>query len=154
MTNLSIGDHVRVGRGPNNFSPVFMFTHKLAGTTKRFVTLKTAHGRSITLTPSHFVYSNGALIPASAVATGTTLSLASGRISTVTSVSESTADGLYNSQTAHGYIVVNGIIAPTYTTDVTPTVAHAVLPGHASGIPSSARSSRFRLFPLFLLLFF
>lgn len=150
MSSLSIGDVVRVGPGPNDFSPVFMFTHKLAGTTNRFVTLKTADGHAITLTPSHFIYSNDALIPASAVAPGATLSLASGHVSTVTSVSESTAAGLYNPQTAHGDIVVNGIIASTYTTAITPTFAHAALAPFraflAPGASVSTVSSYFSVF--------
>lgn len=35
--------------------------------------------------------------------------------------------GLYNPQTIHGDIVVDGFVVSTYTADVTPSVAHAVL---------------------------
>jgi hypothetical protein len=51
----------------------------------------------------------------------------SGRWTAVVSTTLVEATGLYNPQTIHGDIVVDGIVASTYTTAVDPQVAHGLL---------------------------
>jgi Hint module len=126
MDQLAVGDRVRVG--PSEFSTVFMFTHKLGGEDKReFVRIDVASGDSITATAGHYLFAGGSLKTAASVRAGDSLTLATGALSTVTEVSRVLMSGLYNPQTEDGRIVVDGIVASTYTQTVHPSVAHALL---------------------------
>jgi hypothetical protein len=80
------------------------------------------------MTPGYYVYANGAsLVPAASVQAGDKLALASGARSVVVSVSNAMHVGLYNPQTLHSDIVVDGIISSTYTTAVSMVSGHAWL---------------------------
>jgi Hint module len=125
MDAVAVGDAVKVG--PGEYSRIFMFTHRLPDAAARFVALQTVSGPSLTLTPGHYVYADGALVAASEVAVGAALALGDGRTATVASCGEVAGAGLFNPQTVHGDIVVNGIVASTYTTAVEPRLAHAAL---------------------------
>lgn len=125
MDSLSVGDVVKVG--VNKYSRIFMFTHKTARSTYNFVTLQTKSGASLSLTAGHYLYVNGALAAAKTVRVGDVLTLGSGKASAVTEVGAHSGDGLYNPQTVSGDVVVNGLLASTYTTAVEPAFAHALL---------------------------
>ncbi|GAB0490875.1 hypothetical protein MMPV_002115 [Pyropia vietnamensis] len=132
MADLEVGDIVRVapGDGPAAFSAVFLFTHKIPTSPRTFVRLTTASGARLDASAGHYVYANGRLVAASAVAVGDTLQVATPAgwaDSTVTATRRVTASGLYNPQTLHGDIVVGGVRVSTYTTAVQPTVASALL---------------------------
>jgi Hint module len=123
MDALRVGDRVRVGA--QGFSDVFLFTHKLAEVRSVFVVLRTASAHVARLTPGHYIYANGALVAAGGVRVGDELTLGCGARSRVMSVS--VEGGLYNPQTLHGDIVVDGVVASTYTTAVSPVLGHAWL---------------------------
>lgn len=125
MDSLSVGETVKVG--VNEYSRVFMFTHKLVGTENKFVTLSTASGAKVSLTHGHFIYSSGALVPASTVKIGDSLTLADGNKTAVTGIASTIESGLFNPQTVSGDLVVDGVKCSTYTTVVSPTLAHAIL---------------------------
>jgi Hint module len=125
MDEVSIGDVVKVG--VNEYSRVFMFTHKMSEVVNKFVTLKTESGASLALTMGHYLYVNGALVSASNVNVGDVLALGDGQTSAVVAVGFTSGVGLFNPQTVNGNIVVNGIVSSTYTTAVEPTFAHAIL---------------------------
>jgi Hint module len=125
MDKLSVGDAVKVG--PNTFSKVFMFTHKMQAGVHDFVKITTATGASISLTSGHYMAIDGALVAASQVEIGAQLGLGTGAVDKVVSISTVRETGLYNPQTLQGNIVVNGVVASTYTTAVAPQFAHAVL---------------------------
>jgi desert hedgehog len=125
MDALAVGDMVKVG--PNVYSKVFMFTHKIADITRNFVELSGASGASILLTAGHYIPVDGILLPASSVSAGARLRLGNGLSEVVTAVRLVSGSGLYNPQTLQGDIVVNGIVASTYTTAVAPPLAHAIL---------------------------
>jgi hypothetical protein len=125
MDKLSIGDVVKVGA--NAYSKVFMFTHKMQTGQYEFVELTTATGASIALTSGHYLPVNGALLSASEVTVGSQIELGSGLVDTVVSVGSVSGTGLYNPQTIEGNVVVNGILASTYTSAVEPRFAHAIL---------------------------
>lgn len=125
MADLSIGDRVYTGNGL--YSDVFMFTHKLSESQHRFLHIGTASGSKLKVTPGHYLYVNGNLAPAKAIALGDMLELADGSSEPVTQVSEVEASGLYNPQTLNGDIFVDGVKASTYTTAVAPAIAHAAL---------------------------
>lgn len=126
MDSLRVGDRVLVGSGM--FSTVFMFTHRNERGRDVFIRIQTSSGASIMLTHGHYIYVNDGLQPASKVMVGDTLYLATGIRQIVVSTECISGNfGLYNPQTIHGDIVVDGIRASTYTTAVLPEVAHAML---------------------------
>jgi Hint module len=125
MSNLRVGDFVQVG--PAMFSEIFMFTHRDAGGVHEFLQISTHDSAVISLSATHYLYVNSALAPAISIALGDSLMLADGRTSTVTKIEKVRARGLYNPQTLQGDIIVEGILASTYTTAVAPKIAHASL---------------------------
>jgi hypothetical protein len=125
MSKLSIGDMVKVG--PNAFSKVFMFTHKMESGDNEFVKITTSSGASIALTSGHYIPVDGALVAASEVSIGSVLQLGNGASDKVVSIATVAGTGLYNPQTVQGDIVVDGVVASTYTTAVEPEFAHAIL---------------------------
>lgn len=125
MNQLKLDDEVHVGGGRT--SRVFMFTHAQADVPARFTKLTTESGNHVTLTPSHHLYVNGINMAARNVRVGDTLELADGSISAVVDVRAVAATGIYNPQTLHGDIIVDGIRVSTYTEAVYPRAAHALL---------------------------
>lgn len=125
MDELVIGDRVQVS--PIEFSPVFLFTHQDAKAVRMFVRLALATGEVLLATPGHYLHINGGLVMASKVRPGDIAVLGSGETASVHDVKYETSQGLYNPQTIHGDIVVNNVLASTYTTAVIPEVAHVLL---------------------------
>jgi hypothetical protein len=125
MRALTIGDRVKVGRA--EYSEVFMFTHKDPHFRTHFKALRCKSGHVIKMTPGHYVYLNGALAAAGSAKARDKVMLGNGEVSEVVEVSDVVETGLYNPQTVHGDIVVDGVVASTYTTAVSPTFAHAWL---------------------------
>ncbi len=125
MVDLDIGDRVAVGNG--QYSKVFMFTHRLPDVVSEFVQLTAVNGAVLRATEGHYLYVNSKYIAAGDVQVGDLLHLDDGRRAAVASISRVNDAGLFNPQTLHGDIVVNGFQASTYTTFVRPTLAHAAL---------------------------
>lgn len=125
MSDLQVGDLVLVA--PGQFSRVFMFTHRLTDGDFSFVRLHTSGGQDIVVTSNHYLYVNGKLSIAGSVQCGDLLRLGSGKMMAVSRTSHEIHAGLYNPQTVHGDIVVNGVHASTYTRSVAPKAAHALL---------------------------
>jgi len=124
MGDLSEGDKVHVGKG--QYSDVYLFTTKEVDNMSKFAEL-TTKSSSILLTAQHYLYVNGALAQAGTVKVGDKLTLADGSEDTVTEVGEKWEAGLYNPHTQDGDIVVNGFLTSTYTGEVNPSLAHALL---------------------------
>ncbi len=125
MDAVEVGDRVQVANG--QFANVFMFTHKLGDVTNNFLRLNTHSGAAITLTASHVLPVNGEYIAARDAKVGDSLELADGTVSQINTITTVVDTGLYNPQTVHGDIVVDGVRASTYTADVCPSFAHALL---------------------------
>jgi desert hedgehog len=125
MDQVAVGDRVLVG--PDVYSAVYGFTHRLAGPVIDYVRLETCCGEVLLASPGHFVHVNGGLVAAAAVRVGDIVTAASGATKRIVSVSREPAQGLYNPQTLQGDIVVNGLVASTYTQAVAPALAHALL---------------------------
>lgn len=124
MHELNVGHLVQVA--PHQYSPIFMFTHRVPTISYTFVRLRTAKGFTIRLTASHFIYANSRLVPASHVSVGQTLSLVDGA-DVVVSVDSVNAKGLYNPQTLHGDIMVDGVRVSTYTKALSYRASHSAL---------------------------
>lgn len=125
MSKVQIGDMVRVEG--NKFSPVFMFTHRLSNVEHEFVRFTTKSGNVVTLTAGHYIKVNGVMRPASSVKVGEMLTLADGKASEVEMVTNVKSVGLFNPQTVEGSIIVNDLVASTYTTAVEMKTAHSLL---------------------------
>jgi len=147
MADLAVGDKVRVAAGDaqSAFSSVFLFTHKMPTAPRAYVRLALANGTALVVSAGHYVYADGKMVAAAAVTVGSTLQVSSsvgaGWVTTpVTSVTRVNAEGLYNPQTLHGDIVVDGVRASTFTTAVEPTVASALLAPLRAVYRSTGRS--------------
>lgn len=125
MDELAVGDEVRVGM--DAFSAVFMFTHKMKGRISSFVELGTKCGKRIRLTSGHLLYVNNRIVPAREVRKDDMLLTASGTNSKVVKINKVWRRGVYNPQTIQGDIVVNEIVASTYTTTIVAGAAHGIL---------------------------
>lgn len=125
MAQIRINDEVSVGNG--EFSAVYMFTHRITSGGFKFVELETHSGEILRLSPGHHLYSNGLLVRADSVQVGDDLVGADGSRKAVVRASNVLDTGLYNPQTLHGNIAVNGIVTSTYTAAIAATAAHAML---------------------------
>jgi Hint module len=125
MDEVAIGDSIHVGAG--EFSAVYGFTHKDAAITSSFLRVHTAAGATLTATHGHYTYVNGDLLPMSSVQIGDMLTLASGEPSAAVAAETVVGLGLYNPQTLHGDVVIEGVLASTYTTALAPGFAHAAM---------------------------
>lgn len=125
ISELGVGDKVLVDG--NKFSEVFLFTHHTKDIRSRFVRLILSSGKSITLSPGHYIPASGRIKTASSVRIGDKITLGDGRSDRVVSTTMITATGLHNPQTLDGTIVVNGIVASTFTKHVRYTTALSLL---------------------------
>lgn len=124
MEQLKVGDKVLVGDGV--YSEVYFFSTETAESTSLFVEI-VAGETLLSLTPNHYLYINGELAAANRVIVGDVITLADGSSAKVSKVGSKWGEGLYNPHTMHGDIVVNGVKTSTYTGEVHPTLAHALL---------------------------
>lgn len=130
MHEVRIGDFVKVGH-PNKYSPVYFFSHHHLDVTAKAIRIVTSiDGVWLSLSPTHLLYVNGRRAPASDVRVGDKLLVnddEAGQEAVVMSVERVEATGLHNPHTLHGDIVVNGIVATTFTSTVHPTLAKFLL---------------------------
>lgn len=154
MADLAVGDMVRVaaGSGAAAFSPVYLFSHRIAGGSHPVVSLTTASGRTVTASPDHLLPLGGdnidgsgggrrVLVRATDIVVGDALTDATAAVSSrVVAKATGTAAGLYNPHTVAGDIVVEGVLASTWTAAVPPAVAAAALaPAAAVGAMTGYR---------------
>lgn len=140
MKDLKVGDSVQVG--PKTFSKVFMFTHQNPSSKNaRYIELTTHSNHTIKATKGHVIYAcrprDGATtctpnpMKIESVAAGDYLpvlgSATKFTLSAVTIVAEVPEQGIYNPQTIHGDIIVNGVRCSTYTDAVQYNAAHGLL---------------------------
>lgn len=128
MEELAVGDRVLSSVGL--YSEVFGFTHKLPRTESFREFMGLAIGENeflLRATASHYIYLNGNLRAAGEARIGDFVNLGDGRMAAITSVKKEMGYGLYNPQTIHGDIVVNGVVSSTYTQAFDARAAHAGL---------------------------
>lgn len=125
MTKLKVGDVVHVGLG--QYSPVFAFSHANSKVRSQFVSISTSAGHELVVSPGHYIYVNGQATAASSVKVGDRVPLGQGGDARVTDIEWMMGVGLFNPQTLHGDIAVEGIVTSTYTMAVKPAVAEALL---------------------------
>lgn len=129
MRHLRIGDRVQVAQGV--YSNVFMFTHKVKETKHEFVIIRAGSedgvAVAVTLTKGHLMYVNGKLERAGDVRVGDEVELVNQERCRVVAVECARFKGLYNPQTQHGDLIVDGVRVSTYTTAVKVGSAHSLL---------------------------
>lgn len=125
MSQLQVGDRVRVS--PTEFSEVFMFTHQSRfDVGSHYVELRTKMNQTLIATATHLVHINGRLMAAGKCRPGDKVLTLVGW-ETVVSTRRVKGSGLYNPHTLHGDIVVNNIVASTFTTAVNVRSASGLL---------------------------
>lgn len=125
MRDVKVGYSVEVGNGV--FSKVFMFTHQDESAREEFVLVETGCGERLMMSGGHYIYVNGNLETGFSVKVGDHVVVRGGRECAVTRVGREIGKGLYNPQTLHGDIMVNGIKTSTYTMAVVAPMAHGLL---------------------------
>lgn len=123
MWEVRIGDIVRVS--PAAFSEVYMFTHNIQNITSQFIQIATTES-VLELSSDHYLYLNGSLSAAKNARVGDLVQSSKGSHVAVVSVGTVLRKGLFNPQTIHGDIVVNGIVASTYTAASPALLAHVL----------------------------
>lgn len=131
LTDLVAGDSILVK--PGMYSPVFLFSHRKLSGTHDFIQISTSAGHTITLTAGHYIRrisgskgSSSELIASQAVSIGDVLMTASGQ-SAVNGISKVRREGLIAPHTLLGDLMVDGVVASSYTQAVKPVVAHTIL---------------------------
>lgn len=124
MSELAAGHSVRVSE--TDSSDVFLFSHRTFVGMRDFVRIESDAGHSVSMTSAHYVYANDKLVAAGSVKVGDRLRTLDGPAK-VLSVKTVRDMGLVAPHTMHGDIVVNRVVASTYTTAVHPAVAHYAL---------------------------
>ena len=124
MDELELGDRVQVSK--NQYSEVFLFTHKISETLSEFMTIHTKSGCRLSLTAGHYIYVDGELKAAKDTKLGDYVTCMKRR-DPIISISKGMKQGLYNPQTFDGNIVVDGFLTTTYINAVEYSAAHAIL---------------------------
>lgn len=125
IDDLELGDEVLVSF--NSYSPVFMFTHKLSTGSFQFLRFVLEDGSELRVTPGHFVYADRVIKAARDVRVNDTMENANAQQIPIKYIETVHESGLYNPQTEHGDIIVNGIRVSTFTESIEPSAAHALL---------------------------
>lgn len=130
MHQMRIGDFVKVAH-PDEYSPVYFFSHHHVGVNAKAIRIFTSvNGISLSVSPTHLLYVNSRRAPAKDVLVGDKLFVSNdkaGQEAVVVAVKVVEAAGLHNPHTLQGDIVVNGIVASTFTSTVHPTLANILL---------------------------
>lgn len=127
MSKLNTRERIAVGNGLH--SDVFLFTHRIDDQSAEYVALThAASSRPTRLSPDHYIYCNGKLQTAGSVRVGDRLRGADGEDNVlVTDVRREAGRGVYAPTTLHGDLIVDGVVASSYTSAVHPKVAHKLL---------------------------
>lgn len=125
VEDVCIGDRVLVSGGA--YSEVYLFTHRDSKTVYNFYRIKVSSGAVISLTGTHYIVVDGGLKTAKSVQVGDMLTLGNGTVDVVTEIGREHMRGLFNPHTLDGTIVVDGIVASTFTKSVLPSAGEALL---------------------------
>lgn len=130
MGDLSAGQSVLASKRNTDIGVVhdkiFLFTHREESGLQEFVRIRSKKGHAITLTGGHYLRANGMLQTADSIKKGDVLDTLDGA-AMVESTKVVMEHGLFAPHTLSGDIVVNRVFCSSYTRDVHPKFAHAVL---------------------------
>lgn len=112
------------------YSPIYFFSHRHSKSVDQFVKISTSvRDVSLSVSGGHLIYANGRRVPARTVRVGDEISIShkTAKTATVTATTRIESNGLHNPHTLHGDIIVNGVLASTFTSTVHPSVAQLLL---------------------------
>lgn len=112
------------------YSPIYFFSHRHIESVEQFIRIATnIEGMSLTLSAGHLIYINDRRVPASTAQVGDKVAIShkDTTAATVIATTRVMASGLHNPHTLHGDIVVNGVVASTFTSAMHPFVAQLLL---------------------------
>lgn len=124
LASLVAGHRVMVTE--NTASQVYLFTHNKREGVYEFISISSNANHTIVLSKAHYLHVNGRLKTAAVVRRGDVLRTLDGP-AVVTEVKLVRRVGLVAPHTMHGDIVVNRVVASTYTDALHPFIAHALL---------------------------
>lgn len=107
MADLAVGDRV-LGRDGATY--VLAVQHKAVDTVAQMLTLHTADGMSVSVTPDHGIFLDGSLVAASEANVGARLTNARGEATAIQRITKGEA-AIINAITSDGTIVADGVLA-------------------------------------------
>ena len=107
MVDLAPGDLVL---GRDGATRVVSVQHKAVDTIAEMLTFHTADGASVSMTPDHALFVDGALVAAAEAEVGATLTNAKGEATTIKRIVKGSS-AIINAVTADGTVVANGVLA-------------------------------------------
>ncbi|CAN8071877.1 unnamed protein product [Agarophyton chilense] len=125
VEDLRVGNRVMVADGI--LSPVIDFSHAEKAIVFPFSQFITEGGKSLTVTSSHYIYTQRGLLPARDVSASDFLTLSNGTLALVTAKIQIFDRGLFNPHTSHGDIIIDGFKVSSYTSAIEPRIAHALM---------------------------
>lgn len=126
MKDINAGDSIQVSPFDHS-SKIFAFTHRERSGAHPYVEISFPNGMSLTLSENHYTYADGRLVSAGEVQLGQKMTSGTGETLTVWDVRRVWKTGRYAPHSIHGDLVVNGVVVSAYTTEVHPSLAHALL---------------------------
>eukprot|EP00457_Paulinella_chromatophora_P011358 gb/GEZN01011492.1/.p1 GENE.gb/GEZN01011492.1/~~gb/GEZN01011492.1/.p1 ORF type:complete len:279 (-),score=24.66 gb/GEZN01011492.1/:116-952(-) len=129
MDELAIGDVIRVGLGPQDFAPIFFFSHKDEKSVISNVRISVPGlNQVLEMSPGHYLMEgrNRDLLPAGRIRPGDVVWTSKGA-SQVSAVEFVEKVGLFVPHTGAGTLVVNGVLVSEYTTSFPPALAELFL---------------------------
>lgn len=127
MVELQTGDVIKVA--PETYSPVYFFSHADETDPSSVIRLEASNVTFVS-SPGHYLRTKSGIRAASQLSVGDEIILARGaKAETVViqKVVRSVGRGKFNPHTLHGDIVVNDVVASTFTMAVHPAVARGLL---------------------------
>jgi len=127
MDSLKVGDVVLTAYGI--FSPIFTFSHREPARFARYLQIhcNSSHHHVITISANHFLLTSKGLREASSIQIGDFLFDGSQKLVEVTAITVIHSLGVFSPQTLAGSIVVNDVLASTFTSVVHPTLSQTFL---------------------------
>lgn len=92
----------------------------------KFVVLTTENGARLELTANHYLYVDGRLVAARSARVGQVLRTAKGE-SKIATIEEEWNAGLFAPKTLSGEVMVDGVLASSYTDFLPPALTHSML---------------------------
>jgi len=123
FSELSLGDRIKTsdGQGGFSFSPVLVLPHKNNSEPAAFLTLTTETGKAVDMTSDHFIPKcNQEEVTAGVLVVGDCILTVDGK-ETLMGISSTAKTGVYTAITQGSFIVVNGVVASSFSKDSDPT---------------------------------
>lgn len=126
MRYLNAGDSVKISPFGHS-SKIFAFTHRETTGIYPYTQISFAGGMSLTLSANHYTYADGRMLAAGNVVRGQKMTSGRGAALAVEDVRRVLRPGRFAPHSMHGDLLVNDVLVSSYTTEVHPSLAHALL---------------------------